>query len=70
MSFFPLCPLLSVFGFLPGRATAVGTGDVLFLLGFCLHLALIGVFAFAATAEVDAILQYQLEIIVIVAHNL
>ena len=47
----------------------MGTGDVLFLLCLRLHLALIGVFAFAAKAEVDAVLQYQLEIILVVAHS-
>ena len=57
----PICPLLTVFGFLPGRAATVSTGDILFLLGLGLYLVLF--FAgTAATTEVDAVLQYLLEV--------
>ena len=53
----PVSPLLTVFGFLLGRATTVSTGYILFLLGLGLHLAGIRIFPFAATAEADTILQ-------------
>ena len=50
--FFPFCPLLAVFGFLTRTATAMGTGDVSFFLGFCPHLAFAVILALvAATAS-------------------
>ena len=61
--------LLAVFGLLAGRAAAVGTGDVLFFLGLGLHLALFGVAVFTAAPKRDAILQYALEIIVLLCHE-
>ena len=42
-----VCPLLTVLGFLPGRARTVGTGDILFLLGLGLYFVLF----FAGTAS-------------------
>ena len=47
---------LAYFGFLLGRARAVGTGDVVLFLGFCLDLAgvlglLFGCFAEGYAAE-------------------
>ena len=56
--------LLAVLGFLTGGATAVGTGDVLFLLGLGLHLALVRVLLIATAAEGDAVLKDILEIVV------
>ena len=50
-------PLLAVLRFLLCRAAAVCTGDVLFLLGLRLHLALGGVFPLPAAAKVDAVNQ-------------
>ena len=63
----PVCPLLTVFGFLTGRAATVGAGDVLFLLGLGLHLVLF-LAGTTATTEVNAILQYLLEI-TLLTHN-
>jgi hypothetical protein len=57
----PIGPLLTVFGFLLGRATTVGTSDILLFLGFGLYLVIC--FAgTAATTEVNAILQNLLEV--------
>ena len=55
--------LFAVFGLLFGRATAVRTGNILFLLGLGLHFALVGVLAFPTATKVNAILQYHLEVI-------
>ena len=57
-----ISPLLTVFGFLHRRATAVGTGDVFLFLGFRLHLAVVFLFASAAS-ERNAILKDGLEIV-------
>ena len=57
----PVGPLLTVFGFLTGRATTVSTGDVFFLLGLGLYLVVL----FAGTATTtkrNAILQNLLEV--------
>ena len=55
-------PLLTVLGFLHGRAGTVGTGDVFLLLGFRLHFVV--VFLFAGTAsERNAVFKYRLEIV-------
>ena len=57
----PIGPLLTVFGFLLGRATTVSTSDILLFLGLGLHF----IFLFArttTTSEVNAVLQYLLEI--------
>jgi len=57
----PIGTLLTVFGFLLGRAATVGTSDVLLFLG--LGLDLVVLFArTTATTEVNAILQNLLEI--------
>ena len=55
-------PLLTVFGFLTGRAAAMSTSDILFLLGLGLHLAI--VFRLVTSAsEVDAVFEYILKIV-------
>ena len=56
--------LLAILGFLAGGAAAVCAGDVLLLLGLGLHLAFAGVAALAAPAEVDAVLQDLLKVVV------
>ena len=55
--------LLAVLGLLSGRTAAVRTGDILLLLGFGLHLTLVGVTAVTATTKRDAVLQYFLKIL-------
>ena len=58
----PVGPLLTVFGFLSGRAATVGTGDVLFLLGLGLDLTVVfGLIA--ASAEVDTVFEDVLKIV-------
>ena len=58
----PVGPLLTVFGFLTGRAAAMSTSDILFLLGLGLHLAI--VFRLVTSAsEVDAVFEYILKIV-------
>ena len=54
--------LFTVFGFLTGRATTVGTSDILFLLGFGLHLAIV-LWLVSSTSEVDAVFEYVLKIV-------
>jgi len=54
-------PLLTVFGFLPGRAAAVSAGNVFFLLGLGFHLVLRRSRT-SAPSEVDAIDEDVLEI--------
>ena len=56
-------PLLAVLGFLFSRAASVGTGDVLLLFGFRLHLSFVRVFAFSTPTEVDAVHQYVLKVV-------
>ena len=57
-----ICPLLTVFGFLSGRAATVGTSDVLFLLGLGLDLTVVfGLIA--ASAEVNTVFEDMLEIV-------
>ena len=63
-SVFTVGSLLAILRFLPCRAAAVSTGDILLLSGFGLHLALIGILPFAATAKGNAMLQNALEIVV------
>ena len=61
----PFGSLLSVFGFLAGTATAVGSGDVAFFLGFCPHLALAVILALVTattTAPDDAALDDGVDI--------
>ena len=63
----PIGTLLTVFGFLLGRTTTVGTSDILLFLG--LGLDLVVLFArTTATTEVNAILQNLLEI-TLLTHN-
>ena len=54
--------LLTVFGFLTGRAAAVGTSDILLLLGLGLHLAIV-LGLITSTSEVDAVFEDMLEIV-------
>ena len=58
----PVGPLLTVFGFLSGRAATVGTGDVLFLLGLGLHLAIV-LGLIAPSSEVNTVFEDMLEIV-------
>ena len=55
-------PLLTVFGFLSGRAATVSTGYVFLLLGLGLHLVGVGGFlaSAAAAAEHEASAGYDL----------
>jgi len=57
-----VCPLLTIFGFLHGRAAAVGTGDIFLFLGLGLYLAII-VAGNTATTEADTLLQNTLKIV-------
>ena len=54
--------LLTVLRFLAGTAAAMGTRDILLLLGFGLHLAIV-LRLVTSTSEVDAVLQYILKIV-------
>ena len=56
-----VCPLLTVFGLLLGRATTVSTSDVLLFLGLGLYLVVLFT-GTTTTTEVNAILQNLLEI--------
>ena len=60
---FTVGSLLAILGFLPGRTAAVSSRNVLFLLGFGLHLSFVGVFAFATSSERNAILKNALKIV-------
>ena len=55
--------LLTVFRFLTGRTAAVGTSDILFLLGLGLHLLAIVLRLVSSTSEVDAVLENMLKIV-------
>ena len=55
-------PLLTVFGFLTGRAAAMSTSDILFLLGLGLHLAIV-LRLITSASEVDTILKDILKIV-------
>ena len=57
----PIGPLLTVFGFLLGRATTVSTCNILLFLGLGLDLVLL-LTGTAATTKRNAILQNTLEI--------
>ena len=61
--FMPVSPLLTVFGFLTGRTAAVGTSDILFLLGLGLHLLAIVLRLVTSASEVDAVFEYVLKIV-------
>ena len=54
--------LLTVLRLLAGTAAAMGTRDILLLLGFGLHLAII-LRLITSTSEVDSVLQYILKIV-------
>ena len=55
-------PLLTVFGFLTGRAATVSTGDVFLFLRLGLDFIVLFTRS-TATTKRDAILQYRLEIV-------
>ena len=54
--------LLAVFGFLTGRTAAVGTSDILLLLGFGLYLAIV-FRLITSTSEVDTVFEYVLKVV-------
>ena len=54
--------LLAVFCFLAGRTAAVGTSDILFLLGFGLYLAIVFRLV-TSTSEVDTVFEYVLKVV-------
>ena len=54
--------LLTVFGFLTGRTAAVGTSDILLLLGFGLYLAIVFRLV-TSTSEVDTVFEYVLKVV-------
>ena len=56
-----VCPLLTVFGLLLGRAATVSTSDILLFLGLGLYLVVLFT-GTTTTTEVYAILQNLLEI--------
>ena len=58
----PIGSLLTVFGLLSGRAAAVGTSDILLLLGLGLHLAVV-LGLIAPTSEADAVFEDILKIV-------
>ncbi len=58
----PISPLLTVFGFLSGRAATVGTGDVFLFLGFGLYLVFLLSGTTAATKRY-AVFQDTLEVV-------
>ena len=58
----PIGTLLTVFGLLSGRAAAVGTSDILLLLGLGLHLVLF-LARTAATTEVNAVFEDILKVV-------
>ena len=57
-----VCPLLTVLGFLTGRTATVSPSDILLLLGFGLHLAII-LRLISSSPEVDTVLEYILKIV-------
>lgn len=61
-----VCPLLTIFGFLHGRAAAVSSGDILFLLCLSLHLIIGRSWSVSSLLEGDAILKDSLKIVI---HN-
>ena len=54
--------LLAVLGFLTCRTTTVSTGDILFLLGFSLHLAIV-LWLITSSSEADAVFKDILKIV-------
>lgn len=61
----PVCSLFPVLPFLNGRATAMGTGDILLFLRLGLHF-LWGRLLWSTLLETDATLKNTLKIVVIV----
>ena len=59
----PLGALLAVFGLLSGRAAAVGTGNIFFLLGLCLDLVVGFFLRTAAFAKGNAVFEYALKFV-------
>ena len=57
-----ISPLLTVFGFLTGRTAAVGTSDILLLLGFGLYLAIV-FRLITSTSEIDTVFEYVLKVV-------
>ena len=55
-------PLFTVFGLLTSRAATMSTSDVLLLLGFGLHLAIV-LRLVTSASEVDAVFEDMLEIV-------
>ena len=55
-------PLFAILGLLTGTAAAVGSSDILLLLGLGLHLAII-LGLVTSTSEVDAVLEDILKIV-------
>ena len=58
----PVGTLLAILGFLTRRTATVSTGDILLLLGFGLHLAIV-LWLITSTSEVDAVFEYILKIV-------
>ena len=69
LSMLTICTLFAVLRFLSCRAAAVGSCDVLFLLGLGLHLPFVRVAPLATPAEGNAILQYLLKIVHTISIN-
>ena len=58
----PVGTLLAILGFLTCRTATVSTGDILLLLGFGLHLAIV-LWLITSTSEADAMLEDILKIV-------
>ena len=54
--------LFAILRLLTGRATSVGSRNLLLLLGFGLHLAIV-LWLITSTSEVDAVFEYILKIV-------
>ena len=60
--FMAVSSLFAILGLLTGRATAMSPSDILLLLGFGLHLAII-LWLVTSTSEVDAVFEDFLKIV-------
>ena len=60
--------LFAILGFLPSRTATVSACDILLFLGFCLHLTLVRILPFTASAKGNTILQDALKIVFAYAH--
>ncbi len=58
----PVGTLLTILGFLTGRAAAVSTCDVLLFFGLCLYLTFV-LRLVSTSSEIDAVFDYFLEIV-------